>query len=409
MATSFSKIGIVDEETDQLKVAARNYGRAWYLQGLTLQVDASNFLWRSSYATMADHVGDVLRLRGRYPDALRTYADAFSVRDGLVQEAAKKGKKISLQWRVDLATSYDQMGATLVLMGDQATTPDNAAALASMIAQMEAAGSTAVAETGSDPDSLRALAGTCFTQAKVQLDVVRKAPESGNQRTWQNEIALNDDGFGSVQLRENTEASLKAAAEAYAGCIGIESKLTASEKDNIKWKHEYGINLLHLAEVEIKQGAPADLELASKNLELSKGIMEDLVKTSGQDDGQFLHDMAKVLDCEAGVAEKKADLATAAKLRFESLEDQETVINAQEKLGGEWVNAAWMTDMKDTFSEIQKNLDAMKDDKATFDEYAARLPALSDKLKTLLQNAHMAQGQPANAAKEATGAAGGSH
>jgi tetratricopeptide (TPR) repeat protein len=406
LATSFSKLGTIDEETDDLKTAANHYGRAWYLQGLTLQIDPANLGWRSAYATMADHVGDILRLRGRYADALRSYSDSLSVRGGIVAQARKPGKQPKPQSLVDLATSYDQIGATLVLMGDRDAAPGEDAAVGLLALQLrgdDADGATSPAGGSPGP---RALAATCFERARSQLALVAPDPLKIIQRLWQNEFALNDDGFGSLGKRDNTAESLAKASDEYSHCILIEGGLTTSEPENIKWKHEYGLNLFHRGEVEIAENHLSDAE---KDMDSSEKIMRDLLSISGQDDGQFLHDLAEVFDRQGDIAERQGLLAHAAAMHIESIKDEETVLAKQKNWGADWVNAEWMKNMTDTFGDLQRILAALKSqDLAAYDEDVRSAQPLAAAMKALLPDGDPLQKDIADFGKVDPAVPGGS-
>jgi tetratricopeptide (TPR) repeat protein len=115
LATSYNKIGDVQEAQGDLAGALTSYRDSLAIIDRLAQSDPGNATWQRDLSVAYSRIGDVQMVQGDRAGALTSYRDSFAIIDRLAQSDPGNAS-----WQRDLSVSYSRIGDVQVAQGDRA-------------------------------------------------------------------------------------------------------------------------------------------------------------------------------------------------------------------------------------------------------------------------------------------------
>jgi tetratricopeptide (TPR) repeat protein len=343
-SVAFDDLGDVLRVQGNLPAALKYYRDSLVIADQLAASDPGNVSWQRDLSVSLNKLGDLLVEQGNLPEALKSYRDSLAIRDRLAEsDPGNTG------WRRDLSVAYERVGDVLVAQGNlpealksyrysltirhrlAKSDPSNAGWRRDLSVSLNKVGDVLAAQ-GDLPGALKS-----YREGLGIRDRLAKS-DPGNAG-WQRDLSVSYERVGDVLT---LQGHLPEALISYRDSLTIRDRLAKSDPDNAGWQRDLSVSYERLGEALVSQGNLPEALTAYRD---SLAIADRLAKSDSGNAG-WQRDLSVAYERVGDVLEAQGSLPEALKSYRDSLAIRHRLANSD--LG----NAGWQRDLSVSYAKL---------------------------------------------------------
>jgi tetratricopeptide (TPR) repeat protein len=256
LSVAYSRIGDVQMVQGDRAGALTSYRDSFAIIDRLAQSDPGNASWRYHLSVAHERIGDVQVVQGDLAGALNSYRHTFAIRKRLARSDPGNAT-----WQRDLSVAYNKIGDVEVVQGDRAgalTSYRDSFAIVDQLAQSDPGNvywqrdlSVVYNKIGDVQQAQGDLAGALTSYRNSLTIIDRLAQSDPGNATWQRDLSVAYNKIGDVQVARSDRAG---ALTSYRDSFAIIDRLAQSDPGNASWQRDLSVSYSRIGDVQVAQG-----------------------------------------------------------------------------------------------------------------------------------------------------------